>query len=434
MSVAAQTFTKSVLMGLDAGNSKSEFSELTAEDIENLPFDEAVEYLKKRNVINKTDYYALSNKMKFRAFTVSRIADGATLSKINSEMIKNVRDGNGLKDFLNLTKTELMDKVGLGQNKGWYWETVYRTNIQTAYNAGRAMGFEENPPVALQFIGIEDERQTDVCHSLNNIIRPYGDNFWKSHWPPLHFNCRSTVRAIYDEDEVPENYSVVDKTDNPTKGFGSYPLANDNWWDELKSQIKQATAYGVQTEIEEAGQILGVNTYREELEKKMTQAIKDKQPPVPERVYGYGQMNIKKKRNAVFDWLIRKGMASKKERFVITDTKGNIESIRKGNETSVTLGNKVKSLLSNADKDKFIFSHNHPGSSSFSFADANVLNKFPSLKEMIAVGHDGTIYSLKAGRRLSKSAFNLLIYEHNESNFIEALVKKYKWKYNIMQR
>ena len=257
MGEAAKLFTRSLMMGLDSAVRKNEFAELTAEDVENLPYAEAVEYLKKRDVIKKVDYNKLSDKMRFRAFTASRIADGDLLKRINSELIKNVNDGKGLKNFLSLTKTDILDKVGMGAGgQGWYWETVYRTNVQTAYNTGRMMGFEEDKPLALHFVGIEDSRQTDVCHSLSNVIRPYDDPLWEKYIPPLHFGCRSTVRAIYDEDELPEEWSSLEGIEKPAKGFGTNPLENDSWWNELSSQVARAKEYGVQGEIEAAKEIL----------------------------------------------------------------------------------------------------------------------------------------------------------------------------------
>ena len=160
---------------------------------------EAVEYLKKRDVIKKVDYNKLSDKMRFRAFTAS---------------------------------------------------------VQTAYNAGRMMGFEEDRPLALHFVGIEDARQTDICHSMSNVIRPYDDPIWKKYIPPLHFGCRSTVRAIYDRDELPDEWTSLEGIERPAKGFGTNPVSSDSWWNELESQVRQAKHFGVQGEIEDVKRIL----------------------------------------------------------------------------------------------------------------------------------------------------------------------------------
>ncbi len=254
MSVMAAMLTKSFLMGLDRSTRKMEFAEPTTEEIENLPYAEAVEYLKKRDVLKKIDYDRLSDRLKFRAFTASRISDGALLKRINGELIKNIEAGNGLKDFLGMTKTDVLSKVGLGNAGGWYWETVYRTNVQTAYNAGRMMGYEEDRPLALELVVIDDARTTDICRQYagKGFILPYDDPFWKTHIPPFHFNCRTTVRAIYDEREIPEQWSFKSSIEEPAKGFGNNPVVDDSWWKELSSQVRQAKEYNVQKEIEDA--------------------------------------------------------------------------------------------------------------------------------------------------------------------------------------
>ena len=250
----AEMLTKSLLMGLDRSTRKMEFAEPTAEEIETLPYAEAVEYLKKRDVLNKVDYDRLSAQLKFRAFTASRISDGALLKRINGELIKNIEAGNGLKDFLGMTKTDVLSKVGLGNAGGWYWETVYRTNVQTAYNAGRMMGYEQDKPLALELVVIDDARTTDYCRQYagKGFILPYDDPFWKSHIPPFHFNCRTTIRAIYDEREIPQQWSSKGAIEEPAKGFGNNPVVDDSWWKELSSQVRQAKMYNVQSEIETA--------------------------------------------------------------------------------------------------------------------------------------------------------------------------------------
>ena len=258
ISVMAEMLTKSYLMGLDRSTRKMEFAEPTAEEIETLPYAEAVEYLKKRDVLTKVDYKKLTAQLKFRAFTASRISDGALLKRINGELIKSIESGEGLKAFLEMTKTDLLNKVGLGNAGGWYWETVYRTNVQTAYNAGRMMGYEQDKPYALELVVIDDARTTDYCRQYagKGFILPYSDPFWRTHIPPFHFNCRTTIRAIYDQDELPESWSSKTDLARPAKGFGKNPVTNNDWWKELDSQVRQAKMYGVQGEIERAKSIL----------------------------------------------------------------------------------------------------------------------------------------------------------------------------------
>lgn len=187
-----------------------------------------------------------------------------------------------------MTKTDVLSKVGLGSAGGWYWETVYRTNVQTAYNAGRMMGYEEDRPLALELVVIDDARTTDYCRQYagKGFILPYDDPFWKTHIPPFHFNCRTTVRAIYDEREIPEQWSSKADIEAPAKGFGNNPVVDDSWWKELGSQVRQAKMYGVQQEIARAENILingqtieSVNTTTQEQEETLRFVSKMREMP-----------------------------------------------------------------------------------------------------------------------------------------------------------
>ena len=260
MNATAALFVKSLLIGIDSAASGNRFADGEVADIAELPFEEAVLYLKKKEVLPAAEYYKLSDKARFRAFTVSRLADGDMVERVKGLLAQNLEDGSGLKGFLEKTDTEIMNGLGLGGNGGgWYWENVYRTNVQTAYNAGRALGFEAVKPIALELVGIGDMRQTEICRSLTQppVRKMYDDPFWKTHWPPFHFGCRTTIRAIYDPAELEEEpITVVVPEEKPAQGFGTYPITSGNWWRELASMTKRAKKYGIQGEIEKAKKIL----------------------------------------------------------------------------------------------------------------------------------------------------------------------------------
>ena len=249
--MTAGLITKSILMGMDHALAKRDFASL---EIESLPFKAAVEYMTKKMPLSKDEYYKKDNQAKFRAFTVSRIADGAILEKVKNILTENLKEKTGFSTFLKQTDSQILDAVGMGPGKAWYWETVYRTNVQTAYNVGRAIGFDATKPLALEFVGLEDGRQTDICRHLSEakIVLPYGDPFWDTHTPPLHFGCRSTLRAIYDPAELPEDFAPAPdgKDFTPAKGFGESPRLSDKWWQELPSMKAQAVQFGVQGEVD----------------------------------------------------------------------------------------------------------------------------------------------------------------------------------------
>ncbi|MCF7952385.1 MAG: minor capsid protein, partial [Spirochaetaceae bacterium] len=137
------------------------------------------------------------------------------------------------------------------------WENVYRTNIQTNYNAGRAMRFEKNRPEYLEFIGIEDSRQTGICEARSGVVRPYDDPWWKENWPPLHFQCRSTVRGIYPEEATARGLTATDipeGLDPSQKGFGANPLDEESYWKptgRMRERVAEQLVYGEVKEVED---------------------------------------------------------------------------------------------------------------------------------------------------------------------------------------
>lgn len=266
MGETAGVFIKALLLGMEPEKGRGDFADNDPEIL--LPYEEAVAYLRKRLPVDRETYYALSDKMRFRAFTVGRLADGDAVRHVQAMITSALEKGGGMGEFLRLTEGELADAAGMGRGAGWYYETVYRTNTATAYNAGRAIGFEETPPIALELIGIDDTRQTELCHSLTvpPFRRPYGDPVWESLWPPFHFNCRTTIRAIYDQAEIdgaggPDKfYAQGTPGYTPDKGFGAYPIGtSDAWWDLTDSMRERAEEYGLLGEFEQAKEKL-INT------------------------------------------------------------------------------------------------------------------------------------------------------------------------------
>jgi SPP1 gp7 family putative phage head morphogenesis protein len=281
MSAIHEFFMRSFLMGMEdalsgSGKSKKDFADiplLPDMPISVLPFEEAIAFAKTQIPLTKKEYYALDDKLRLRAFTVGRLNDADAVNRMKGIMLRNMEQGGGFAGFAKMTKDEILDGVGFGKGDGSYYETVYRTNQATSYNAGRAMAYEETPPIALELIGINDSRQTDLCHSLTSppFRRKYGDPVWNDLWPPLHFNCRTTVRAIYDQAEIdgaggPEKfYSQAAPDFAPAKGFGGYPLDKESYWRLTPEMLKRARDYGIDGEIAAAAIRLGMPAYAQKI-------------------------------------------------------------------------------------------------------------------------------------------------------------------------
>ena len=254
-------FLASILLGFDHAGTTLELSD--EEWPQEFGFEEAEEYLKTRIPMNKKDWKNLESQVRFRAFTVAKLSTVDAIQSVRDKLLRAMQNGQGMAEWWDRLHAD--EAVGLSGAKPWYWETVYRTNIQTNYNAGRAMQFALTNPEYLEFIGIEDIRQTPICQDRTGTILPATHPFWKSNWPGLHHRCRSSVRAVTKAEMdimgtkptgLPENLT------KPSKGFGRHPIDSGSFY-KLTDQMKnRAAKYGFASKIQDFAGKLGLKDFQ----------------------------------------------------------------------------------------------------------------------------------------------------------------------------
>ena len=250
------------LLGMDHADSGIEFEDIGEIIPEALSFEEAEKLFLMRIPMTKKEWEELEPKLRFRAFVVGRLTELDAIESVRVRVLKALKEGKTLQEFWQETgKDELLKRAGFHRSNPWYWETVFRTNIQSAYNAGRAYQFRKAPPTYYEFVGITDARQTPTCRARSGIIRPSNDPFWITNWPPLHFNCRSTVRAVHKEEYEGLGLKVTGELpqDIPPKGFGVYPLDSGSYWKLTPQMIERAKKYGIYDDIKKAAEELGLD-------------------------------------------------------------------------------------------------------------------------------------------------------------------------------
>ncbi len=246
--------------------------------LEPLQFEEALKFFKGRVPLTKSEWNQIAPKVRFRAFTMARLGEADQIEAARKRLITAMENGESWgKSYQEIQ--QLSGRPG-GLTPG-YWETVYRTNTQTAYNAGRRMEFDRNPPAALELIVMDDERTSGICRPLKGKVLPYDHPFWKSNWPPFHFNCRTTVRAVsYDEAKKLNIENPGRKQTRrmfrPQKGFGGNPLEKESWWKMTPAMMERAEKYGITGEIILQARELDMRSYFPELLKNYSRSYKGK--------------------------------------------------------------------------------------------------------------------------------------------------------------
>ncbi|RQW77528.1 MAG: phage head morphogenesis protein, partial [Methylococcus sp.] len=176
----------------------------------NLPPAQALEYFRAKGYrVNPDGWAAVEASANRKAFTVARVASLDLLQDIKSSMDKAMANGTTFAQF----QRELMPKM---KALGWWGKdergvqlgsphrlsTIFRTNAQTSYMEGRWRGLMENVDNRpwIEYVAILDSRTRPGHRALNGKVFRYDDPFWRTHRPPLGWNCRCRIRALNDRD------------------------------------------------------------------------------------------------------------------------------------------------------------------------------------------------------------------------------------------
>ena len=133
-------------------------------DIPPIPFAEAVNFLKSKVPMTKTEWLSLEKKMRFRAFTMAKLGEVKVIETVKKQLVKAMEGGEGFAASFDAVKE--IAKASDAALTPFYWETVFRTNVQGAYVAGKLTQYQKFPPAAYQLLVIEDVRTSDICKHL----------------------------------------------------------------------------------------------------------------------------------------------------------------------------------------------------------------------------------------------------------------------------
>lgn len=217
---------------------------MTLPTLKPIPFLEALAFWSDKIQITPSEFYALSDRAKALAFTVSGITKGDQLNTVHGLLDKAIRDGITLNGFQS-GAGEIFSARGWTGKKPYRVDNILRTNIQTAYNAGKYQALMRNIDIFpyWQYLAIDDARTRSAHALLDDKVFPTDHPFWTTWFPPNGFNCRCSVIGLtaeqvasrgliveYDDPTgqiVPlydENGSFVDNVVlQPDKGFATNP-------------------------------------------------------------------------------------------------------------------------------------------------------------------------------------------------------------------
>lgn len=160
---------------------------------------------KSRGVFSRVNFDKLEDELKARAVTAKRLLEENAIGKLKDSIGAAVQEGLTIKAWRREHWDELADRYGsAGASAPWYMVTVFRTNVQAAYSAGRyAALFDpeglERAPLVL-YDAIDDERVRPEHHALDGKVFRKDDPDARRYFPPLGYNCRCQLVELTEEE------------------------------------------------------------------------------------------------------------------------------------------------------------------------------------------------------------------------------------------
>ena len=176
------------------------------------PPQDAIRYLEQKFPKASWAYTDLLDNAHDRAFVVAKMMDVDLATTVQRSIIDAMQEGKGYKAW-----AKDIDKV-LAKS-GWYdgqinvdaqgnakkvvtggqhrLETIYRTNVAAAYEAGRQQVIfndrDDDPFGYVMYSAIMDNRTRPTHKALHGKVMEKSDPAWSSISPPNGYNCRCTI-------------------------------------------------------------------------------------------------------------------------------------------------------------------------------------------------------------------------------------------------
>lgn len=158
-----------------------------------LPPDEAIKYLESKGYRLTWNWWEMQREAHAKAFTVAKLARLDILQDIRNAVEKALKEGQTEAWF----RKELEDTLRKAGSKRRL-QTIYRTNLQTAYMAGRQRQFDAEQARApfVQYLAVRDSRTRPAHAALHGRAFRLDDPAWSVVSPPNGFSCRCRARNL----------------------------------------------------------------------------------------------------------------------------------------------------------------------------------------------------------------------------------------------
>ena len=200
---------------------------------------EAIAFVKGKGMRATFNWQQMLGEEHASAFTVAKMMDTDLLAKVKSSLEDALAQGQTFEEW-RATITPTLQAAGWWGRKAVMGpdgkpvvaqlgspsrlQTIYRTNMASAYAAGQWDSIVDQADLApyLLYDAVMDERTRPQHAAWNGTMLPITHDWWKTHYPPNGWNCRCTVIQL-SADEAADMGLPVHK---PPPEQGTYDWTN----------------------------------------------------------------------------------------------------------------------------------------------------------------------------------------------------------------
>lgn len=202
----------------DGGDDPATFMEM--------PWDEAIAEFRARGIMSNADLDTLLRDYRERGTNARQMLLEELRLSVHDMIATAMTEGQSFRQFRKAVDQHI-DTLGITPANPAYLETVFRTNVQTAYGAGRWRAMTSPEVVAQrplwQYRAVGDGRTRKSHLDLNGLVFEIGNPDTDRLAPPGGFNCRCASVSLA---SVPSGITVLRAVPagcEPDEGFGKPP-------------------------------------------------------------------------------------------------------------------------------------------------------------------------------------------------------------------
>jgi SPP1 gp7 family putative phage head morphogenesis protein len=179
---------------------------------------------------------------KAKSFSIAGQSNADLVAAVKDEITRTMEDGGDIKSF-RASVDELFISKGLDPISSHHIDTIYRTNMQTTFQAGRYTQLTKPHILKARpywkYVAVSDGNTRPAHKAMNGKIFHHENAIWLVWYPPNGFNCRCLVVSVskreIERDSLTVSESDLSGTafetlDKETGRIETFVLSPDTGW------------------------------------------------------------------------------------------------------------------------------------------------------------------------------------------------------------